>query len=131
MCLYQNYFNITFISLVVHYHVNITMSTPTTIVVSTHKPNGKEILWMVHHTQTHYLICNFFVLYKFSFAHVHVVVFLLGFGLGFLIVYRWVKFWITKIDLKTHSKKLYTQTQNISNPIHTWIDSKLKHNSLH
>jgi len=36
-----------------------------------------------------------------------------------------------KMIWKHIQKRLYTQTQNISNPIHTWIDSKLKHNSLH
>jgi hypothetical protein len=132
MCLHQNYFNINFISLVVHYHVNITMSTLTTIVVSTNKPNGKEMLWMVHHTQTHYLVCKkncyaSFLLHMFMLLLF--LLFLLGFG--FLLVCRLINFWITKNHLKTHSKKLYTQTQNFLNPIHTWIDSKLKHNSLH
>jgi hypothetical protein len=36
-----------------------------------------------------------------------------------------------KMIWKHIQKRLYTQTQNISNPIHAWIDSKLKHNSLH
>jgi hypothetical protein len=124
MCLPQNYFNITFISLVVHYHVNITMSTPTTIVVSTHKPNGKEILWMVHHTQTYYLICNFFCVIQVFFCTCSCCFFCWVLDLDFYLFIDELRFESPKVIWKLIQKRLYTQTQNISNPIHTWIDSK-------